>query len=178
MAGVEMSDEELVAQWELIVRAVSRTQLRVVQKIRESGLPAQSFGALHLLLSSTDHRLPMSRLARELSITSGGFTKMADRLGRDGLIDRRSSAGDRRVVYATLTEHGLQLAREMESLYAAALRERVLDVLSPDSLGALAGRIRALAEGDEVAELAEESLTDDEAAAILPRRRLADRDEG
>ena len=58
------------------------------------------FAVLTLLLDSEDQRLPMSRIARDLAMTSGGFTKLADRMARDGLIDRRGSSGDRRVVFA------------------------------------------------------------------------------
>jgi DNA-binding MarR family transcriptional regulator len=139
-----MTDEDLLTNWELITRAVTRTQERVLARIEDAGMPAQWFIALHLLLRSKDHRLPMSKLARDLSMTSGGFTKLADRMGQDGLIDRRNSAGDRRVVYATLTEEGLRLARRTERQYKAAIREHVLDVLSPEAVLLLADRIQPL----------------------------------
>lgn len=54
---------------------------RVLARIEEASLPSQWFAALHLLVGSSDHRMPMSRLARDLSMTSGGFTKLADRTG-------------------------------------------------------------------------------------------------
>jgi DNA-binding MarR family transcriptional regulator len=115
---------------------------RVLARIEEASLPSQWFAALHLLVGSSDHRMPMSRLARDLSMTSGGFTKLADRMGQEGLIDRRNSSGDRRVVYAALTEAGLRLARRTERQYKAALREHVLDVLTAARLAALAAGAR------------------------------------
>jgi DNA-binding MarR family transcriptional regulator len=150
----DMTDEDLLTNWELITRAVARTEERVFARIENAGLPSQWFAALHLLLRSSDHRLPMSWLARDLSMTSGGFTKLADRMGQEGLIDRRNSSGDRRVVYAALTEAGLRLARRTERQYKAALREHVLDVLSPATLVALGNGIRAL--DDAVADVAED----------------------
>jgi DNA-binding MarR family transcriptional regulator len=141
-----MSDEDLLASWELVTHAVARTQERVLSRIEDAGLPSQWVAALHLLLRTNDHRLPMSRLARDLSMTSGGFTKLADRMGQEGLIDRRNSSGDRRVVYAELTEAGLRLARRTERQYKTALREHVLDVLSADTLLALARGARTLNE--------------------------------
>jgi DNA-binding MarR family transcriptional regulator len=140
----DMSDEDLLANWELVTRAVARTQERVLSRIEEAELPSQWVTALHLLLRTSDHRLPMSRLARDLSMTSGGFTKLADRMGQEGLIDRRNSSGDRRVVYAELTEAGLLLARRTERQYKVALREHVLSVLSADALLALAHSAKAL----------------------------------
>ena len=134
----------MLVSWELVTRAVTRTQERVLSGIEDAGLPSQWVAALHLLLRTSDHRLPMSRLARDLSMTSGGFTKLADRMGQEGLIDRRNSAGDRRVVYAELTEAGLRLARRTERQYKAALREHVLAVLSAETLLALAEGAKAL----------------------------------
>ena len=140
----DMSDEELLATWELITRAVAGTQDRILARIEVGRLPSQWFAALHLLLRSSEHQLPMSRLASQLSITTGGFTKLADRMGQEGLIDRRSSSGDRRVVYATLTEQGLRVARRSDRQYKAALREHVLAVLTAAKLAALADSARVL----------------------------------
>lgn len=162
-----MTDEDLVTNWELIAGAVARTQERVLARIEEAGLPSQWFAALHLLVGSSDHRMPMSRLARDLSMTSGGFTKLADRMGQEGLIDRRNSSGDRRVVYAALTEAGLRLARRTERQYKAALREHVLDVLTAARLAALAASARAL--DDRHADVAEDARH----PAVAPQRVTA-----
>ncbi len=94
------------------------------------------FAVLTLLLDSEDQRLPMSRIARDLAMTSGGFTKLADRMARDGLIDRRGSSGDRRVVFAALTESGQKMAHaRARGCYQRYLRELVLPVVPKDELG-------------------------------------------
>ena len=139
-----MPDDEVLSSWELIARAVTRTQQRLVATVEELGVPGAWFGVLQQLLRSVEHRMPMSQLARELSMTSGGFTKLADRMGQEGLIDRRGSAGDRRVVYASLTVEGLKLAKRADRVYRAALREYVLDVLSPAAMTELVDRARPL----------------------------------
>src|SRR4051794_27980729 len=125
-----MSDEELIAAWRVILEGVSRTQTQIMRDLEDLDLPAASFDALHRLLETKDHRLAMSTLARELSMTSGGFTKVADRMARAGLIDRRGTAGDRRVVHATLTEEGEKLGRRALQMYRESLRRNLLDVLS------------------------------------------------
>jgi DNA-binding MarR family transcriptional regulator len=168
-----MSDEDLLASWELVTHAVARTQERVLSRIEDAGLPSQWVTALHLLLRTSDHRLPMSRLARDLSMTSGGFTKLADRMGQEGLIDRRNSAGDRRVVYAELTEAGLRLARRTERQYKSALREHVLGVLSTDTLLALAQAAQVLnAAHADVVEQARTPKAVSERDPALPDRRV------
>ena len=173
MTDRDVSDDDLLANWQLVTRAIARTQARVLERIEQAGLPSQWFAVLHLLLRSSDHRLPMSRLARELSITSGGFTKLADRMGQEGLIDRRNSSGDRRVVYAALTEKGLVLARRTERQYKAALREHVLEILTAAGLRALAESSRVLDEAH--ADAADDSRVPDvvpeSRSAIADRRR-------
>jgi DNA-binding MarR family transcriptional regulator len=138
------SDDELVASWDLIVRGVATTHRRIVAKIELDGVPAQWFEVLRLLLGAADHRMPMSVLARELTMTAGGFTKLADRMAREQLIDRRTSAGDRRVVYAALTSKGMRQAKASTALYQAGLKENVLDVLSAKHLAEVVAAMRML----------------------------------
>lgn len=146
MTRASDADQEQLAQWELLARAVERTQQRVLDRVEELGVPSAWFGVLHELLSHRDHSLPMSRLARELSMTSGGFTKLADRMGQEGLIDRRASVGDRRVVFAALTADGLRLARKAERVYQVALREYVFELVPSGVLTRLAAGLRPLDE--------------------------------
>lgn len=168
-----MTDAGLMASWELLTGAVARTQDRVLARIDAHGLPAQWFPALHLLVQSPDHRMPMSQLARELSMTSGGITKLADRMGQGGLIDRRNSSGDRRVVYAALTEPGLRLALRMERQYKAALREYVLDVLTASRLETIVVSARKLDQTtSRVAEDASHPHVASRRDPALPERRV------
>jgi DNA-binding MarR family transcriptional regulator len=132
-----LTDDELVGSWGLLVDSLLRTQNRILHSVEAVGVPAQWFTVLHVLLAADGHRLPMGRLAAELSMTGGGFTKLADRIAREGLIDRRNSVGDRRVVYAELTEEGLRLAMRSEAVYREQLRVHVLGALSPDEISQL-----------------------------------------
>jgi DNA-binding MarR family transcriptional regulator len=140
----DIVDDDLVARWEVIVDGVASTQRQLLKRIEESGVPAQWFAVLHLLLRVPDHRMPMSLLARDLLMTSGGFTKLADRMASEELIDRRGSSGDRRVVYAALTDRGRQVARRATREYQRALRANVLHVLSMSDLNTLAELMGAL----------------------------------
>ena len=135
---------DIVASWDAIAMGFIHTQRRLLASIESEGLPGASFEALRLLLASPDHRMPMSRLARDLTMTAGGLTKLADRLARDGLIDRRNSSDDRRVVYAALTEKGEELAVRTLEIYRAGLHEHVLTVLTAERLVELAESMRIL----------------------------------
>lgn len=147
VTGAEMSGEDLVADWQSVRAGVTRTQRRIDHIMEHSGLPARWFAVLNLLLRAEDHRLPMSVLARDMSMTTGGFTKLADRMAREGLIDRRGSLDDRRVVHARLTGDGLQMARQVTRVYQSALRECLLSIVTADELRSAATTMRALSIG-------------------------------
>jgi DNA-binding MarR family transcriptional regulator len=137
-------EDDALAQWEAISRRVQSTQQRLVAPIEDSGIPSQWFAVLHLLLYADQRRMPMTHLADDLSMTSGGFTKLADRMGQEGLIDRRNSAGDRRVIYAGLTTEGLRLARQTDRMYRAAVQAHVIDILTSEKLALLAAESEPL----------------------------------
>jgi DNA-binding MarR family transcriptional regulator len=140
-------DTELIRVWNTVARGVSAVQHSLSLRAEESGISPPYVSVLLTLLDADDHRMPMSRIAKDLAMTSGGFTKLADRMARDGLIDRRGSSGDRRVVFAALTDKGLEVGRAASELVQKVLREHVLVALSPAELTTMAGlgdRLRAV----------------------------------
>src|SRR6266513_6155202 len=98
---------------------------RVGASLAELGLTFSQAHALRLL--DPERPLPMSSLAERLFCDASNVTGIADRLEARGLVERRSSAGDRRVKALTLTPDGV------------ALRDRVLEVMSepPVAIAAL-----------------------------------------
>lgn len=106
-------------------------------------------------------------------MTSGGFTKLADRMARGGLIDRRSSVDDRRVVHAALTADGLVMAQQATRLYQDALREYLLGVVSADDVASAAATMGALGDAHAACVQDEDSgeLFVTEGAAARPDRR-------
>ena len=135
---------ELVAEWGQAVDRIQAIQHLIRADIARSGVPAQWFAVLQLLFEAEDGRLPMSMIARKLAMTSGGFTKLADRMAREGLIDRRSASADRRVVYATLTDRGRERAETAARAYGEAVHSHVLRALDVADLHALADIARRL----------------------------------
>jgi DNA-binding MarR family transcriptional regulator len=86
----------------------------------------------------------MTRLAREATLTSGGFTKVADRLAAADLIRREPCPADRRVTYAVLTDHGRDVAEKARRACADILREVLLAPLGSQTSLALAEAMRTL----------------------------------
>ncbi|GAA1678804.1 MarR family winged helix-turn-helix transcriptional regulator [Fodinicola feengrottensis] len=129
-----ISDRDLIAAWGQVIDGFARThQLLMAEFTEEFGFPAGWFEVLMRLLGANDERgLPMTRLAREASLTSGGFTKLADRLENAGLLVRRDCPSDRRMTYAQLTPAGRDVAERAQAAHADGLRRYVVEVLGED----------------------------------------------
>ena len=140
-----IDDDEMVTWWGLVIEGYVATQEQLMGEIAERfDLAPASFDILLRLLRSPEYRLPMTRLATEAALSSGGFTKVADRLVAAGLIRREPSDSDRRVTYATLTDYGLGITDEARQACADILRRIVLKPLGSDRSAALADAMRAL----------------------------------
>ena len=83
--GDEPDDDQVVTWWGLVIEGYLATQNRLLTEIdKRFGLAPASFDVLLRLVRSPEHRMPMTRLAREAALSSGGFTKVADRLTVEG----------------------------------------------------------------------------------------------
>jgi len=142
----DVSDADLIRHWHDIESATALLHRQLDADLEAAGVPPQWYPALELLLSAEGHRLPMSTLARELTMTSGGFSKLADRMAAEGLIDRRGTTDDRRVVHATLTDAGHELASTARAAFVKALRNRV-NGTDAHGLALTATALRRLAAG-------------------------------
>jgi DNA-binding MarR family transcriptional regulator len=108
------------------------------------GISLQTFEVLLRISRADGGHVTMSELAGGVSLTTGGVTRLADRLEREGLVQRVSCPGDRRVVHLTLTDAGRStLARALEH-HLDALELRVASRLSPKDLPALERSLDAL----------------------------------
>ncbi|WP_051969801.1 MarR family winged helix-turn-helix transcriptional regulator [Kitasatospora azatica] len=103
---------------------------------REAGISHSMFEVL-LILSERPDGTPMSRLSGGLVLTSGGTTRLIDRMVQARLVTREPSADDRRVQLVFTTEHG---RRTLATAAAAHTREtdRLLHAaLSPAEAAAM-----------------------------------------
>jgi DNA-binding MarR family transcriptional regulator len=138
-------DDEIITWWGLVIEGYHVTQERLGAEIGERfGLTLASFDILLRLVRSPEHRMPMTKLAHEAALSSGGFTKVADRLATADLIRREPCDTDRRVTYAALTDHGLDVAQRARKAGADILRKRVLAPLGKADSAALAEAMRTL----------------------------------
>lgn len=96
------------------------------------------YSVLALLGAAGPKGMRMSELAERRLMSTGGFTRLADRLERRRLIERRRSAVDGRSFDAILTREGRALLRKAWRRHHSDLRELFFDRLSDDDLRRLA----------------------------------------
>jgi MarR family 2-MHQ and catechol resistance regulon transcriptional repressor len=75
-------------------------------------------------------RAKMTELADNLVVTRGGVTKIVDRLVADGYVERVPSQEDRRVVFARVTDAGVEIIQQHQPLFEAITERRLAGLLS------------------------------------------------
>lgn len=140
-----------VTQWGLVIEGFQITNRKLHRAVAAAfSLDPAEAETLLRLTRSPERRMSMAALAREAAFSTGGFTKIADRLAKRDLVVRTPCAGDRRVVYLELTAAGVRLADELQNLVADMVRKTYIDVLGAD---------RATAVAEAMAELREANAT-------------------
>ncbi|MFF3870721.1 MarR family winged helix-turn-helix transcriptional regulator [Streptomyces sp. NPDC001978] len=149
--GDQGIDRELLDWWALVMQGFQVTQDSLVGELsRRFNLGRGLADVLLRLLAAPQRRMPMSRLAQEAGMSSGGFTKLADRLCAAGLARRVSCDADRRMTYLELTDEGQDTAQAVSEAVTQVLRTRVVTAIGRDGFGELAEAMRTLrdANGD------------------------------
>ena len=100
-------DDERIFTFGLLLESHARlTRLLDAELQHSDGITLQTFEVLLRISRAPEGYVTMTELAEAVSLTTGGITRLADRLESDGLVERRSCPTDRRKVHLTLTETG------------------------------------------------------------------------
>jgi DNA-binding MarR family transcriptional regulator len=92
--------------WIRLLRVTRLTEAQLREFLRvEHGSTLPRFDVM-AALHRADGDLTMTELSRMLLVSNGNTTTVVDRLELDGLVVRRQSAADRRVMHVALTEAG------------------------------------------------------------------------
>jgi DNA-binding MarR family transcriptional regulator len=92
----------------------------------------------------------MGALTDQVALTSGGVTRLLDRMIKAGYVERRQCPTDRRVVYAALTSAGRRKIDEAAQVHARDLEE-VFASFSPQERRVLDGLLDRLRPGRSAA---------------------------
>lgn len=146
MPATPPTDDDLVALVSRLVEVEGRLERRLGGELEaRCGLPYAWFGVLRRLGAQEDEQLTMGALAEQVGLTTGGVTRLVDRMEAAGFVERVASATDRRVLYAALTDGGKAKLSEASDVHGADVRQ-LFDGFSDRELavlGRLLGRLDA-----------------------------------
>ena len=144
MAAPRLTEVEDEA-WQGFLYTHDRLWTEVAAGLEPLHISMAEYSVLALLARAGRQGMRMSELARQRLMSTGGFTRLADRLERRGLIERKQTAEDKRGYLAVLTPAGRSLLRKAWQQQHADLRRLFFDRLDDDDLRDLTriwGRLR------------------------------------
>jgi MarR family transcriptional regulator, organic hydroperoxide resistance regulator len=96
--------------WFRLIRLEARMQAAVGERLREIGVSIPQCDVLTTLTEKEG--VSQQELAKRLYVTKGNISGLIDRLEEAGLVERRSTAADRRQHAICLTEAGRAMAEK------------------------------------------------------------------
>jgi MarR family transcriptional regulator, 2-MHQ and catechol-resistance regulon repressor len=109
--------------WVVLARAFDAVERHSRASIARFALGSTEFGVLEVLYHKGE--LPVCEVQRRILVESSSTTYVVDKLVRRGLVGRRPSARDRRVVLLALTPAGRTLIGRIFPAHARAMRRAV-----------------------------------------------------
>ena len=94
------------------------------------GLLLAWFEVLLRIARAGEERLKMCDLANEIALTTGGVTRLIDRIVEAGYVQRTPSDSDRRVLYLELTESGRDVLKAACRTHLKDLDEQMFSRLT------------------------------------------------
>jgi len=101
------------------------------------GVPLIWYGVLLHIGRSPGGVRPISELIAATAFTSGGVTRLVDRMERAGYVHRAPCPSDRRVVYVGLTESGRDLLERGTAVHLRGIQAHLTDALAPEDVAQL-----------------------------------------
>ena len=116
--------DPLVTTFGRLLEATHHLEDRLGRDLEAScDLPLTWFEVLLRLSRSPGGELTMGELSEQLALTSGGVTRLVDRMSAAGYVERRPCLTDRRVQFTAITPEGRAALAPALRLHTAALRE-------------------------------------------------------
>lgn len=128
----------------LFAEAFTGLNNRFAAQFDEHRVSAVEFEVLMRLARSPAHRLRMTDLAGQTSLSTSGVTRVVDRMDRDGLVRREACPSDRRSSYAVLTDAGLRRLDEVLPGHLALVQQWFVGQLTPEQLAVVMESMRII----------------------------------
>ena len=129
----QLLDDNRITEFGFLIEATRRLTRIIEISLRDNhDLTLVEFEAMIRLGRSPNRQMSMSDLANQMVLTSGGATRLVDRLTKDGHVERVSCPSDRRVQWARLTEEGVTTVATALETHLADLDTHFYSAMSED----------------------------------------------
>ena len=124
MAQVTDADEALITTFGRLVEAHSALGQQLGRRLeQQAGIPHSWFEVLLRISRAEGGQVSMGALAQQVALTTGGITRLLDRMIAAGLVQRVPCPTDRRVYFAALTRQGQAKLDQAAKGHATNLRQ-------------------------------------------------------
>ena len=125
MSSQVLSEQSVqVRSFVALLRAHAHVTRRLnAQLTADHDLTISDYEVLLRLAHAPDRRLRRVDLAEQVVLTASGITRLLEGLERSGWVERGACESDRRVVYAVLTEDGLEKLRAASETHVAQIED-------------------------------------------------------
>lgn len=128
-------DPEEQRTWLALLAAINLLDEDLDRQLqRDAGMPHTYYMVLAALSDSPRRRMRMTDLALINHASQSRLTHAVNRLVAAGWVRREKCSGDRRVVYAILTDAGYEVLQAAAPGHVAAVRATVFDQLTRDQV--------------------------------------------
>lgn len=141
-------EDPLIRTFGLLLEAHARLTRDLDRRLRrDTGVTLQTLEVLLRVSRSPEGWIPLSHLADTVALTSGGLTRLVDRLEREGLVARRRCEDDGRVVRLVLTDEGVLVLGKSIEVHRRHLVDEIGSRLDPADIAPLERGLDSLRDG-------------------------------
>jgi DNA-binding MarR family transcriptional regulator len=145
-------DDDRLQLMGLIVRTHRHLAYVLGQELeRACGIPLSWFDVLIQIGGAPEGRLTMSKLSANIALTTGGVTRLVDRMVEADLLERQHCPSDRRSVHVMLTPKGQATLKEAIAQHIEGLDRHLMAPLDAADRAALRTALGKLVGGDQPA---------------------------
>ena len=142
---IAIVDDERITAYGTVVETQRSLHRIFDRSLRDRlGISIVWYEALLRLGRTPEHRLPINELGEAMNLTSGGATRLVDRLEESGYVARVGCPTDRRVWWAELTDAGMAVVSEATEVHLADLDEHFTSRLDESEMSTLAELLKKI----------------------------------
>ena len=129
---------EWMNAWRGVLQANAQVS-RAIERflLRSHGIPLTWFEVMNRLMLNPQRRMRMQDLSEQVLFTSGGLSRLVDRIEAAGYVKREPSPEDRRGIYVCMTPEGVEEFMKMHQGHARVVEHEFASKLTPADVAAL-----------------------------------------